>query len=120
MNKTFADIKVGDILYWGAIDMDHVSTTIVTDIHLELDGEHMPKFCEVTLTTNESFKFTICNILLDKHQCIIFSHQLPDNEIYIGTSKNVVATNILKRLDNHIKFWKDRKYRLIKRTFNED
>lgn len=30
MEKTFADIRVGHKLYWGAIGMDHISDTIGT------------------------------------------------------------------------------------------
>lgn len=113
MDKTFAEVRVGDTLYWGAIDMDHISTTIVTDTHLNLDGEHMPNVCDVTFETNESFKFDICNCLLPLHNCIIFAHKFSDNEIYIGTTKEAVATQILKTLDSKIKFWANRKERLI-------
>ena len=100
MRKTFADIRVGDTLYWGAPDMDHVSTTIVTDTHLNLDGEHMPKVCEVTFKTNDSF--------------------VNGNTIYIGTTKMTVANNIIKFLDNKIAFWASRKERLINRLTEDD
>ena len=119
MDKTFADIRVGDILYWGAIGMDHIATTIVTDTHLNLDGEHLPNVCEVTFETNDSFKFDICNALLRIHNCIIFTHQVNDNEIYIGTTKEAVAKNILKTLDSRISFWTNRKERFIER-YNEE
>ena len=119
MNKTFADIRVGDILYWGAIGMDHIATTIVTDTHLNLDGEHLPNVCEVTFETNDSFKFDICNALLKIHNCIIFAHQVNDNEIYIGTTKDVVATQILKTLDSRISFWTNRKERFINTLNNK-
>ena len=120
MNKTFANIRVGDILYWGAPDMDHISTTIVTDTHLNLDGEHLPNMCEVTFKTNDSFKFDICNALLRIHNCIIFTHQVNGNEIYIGTTKDAVANNIIKFLDNKIAFWTSRKERLINRLVEDD
>ena len=120
MRKTFADIRVGDTLYWGAPDMDHVSTTIVTDTHLNLDGEHMPKVCEVTFKTNEGFEFDMSNFLLDKHDCVIFTHQVNGNTIYIGTTKMAVANNIIKFLDNKIDFWASRKERLINRLVEDD
>ena len=113
MNKTFAEVRVGDTLYWGAIDMDHISKTIVTDTHLTLDGEHMPSVCNVTFETNDSFKFDICNCLLPLHNCIIFSHKFPDNEIYIGTTKEAVANQILKTLNCRINFWQNRKDKFI-------
>lgn len=113
MNKTFADIRVGNILYWGAIDMDHISDTIVTDTHLNLDGEHLPDLCEVTFETNENFKFDICNALLRIHNCIVFQHKVTGNEIYIGTTKEAVATQILKTLDSRISFWTNRKERFL-------
>jgi len=113
MGKTFADIRVGDTLYWGAIGMDHVATTIVTDTHLNLDGEHLPKVCEVTFETNESFKFDICNALLKMHNCVIFTHQTTDNEIYIGTTKEAVAKQIVKTLDSKIVFWTNRRERFL-------
>ena len=120
MNKTFADIRVGDILYWGAVGMDHIATTIVTDTHLNLDGEHMPKACEVTFKTNEGFEFDISNFLLDKHNCVVFTHQVNDNTIYIGTTKMTVANNIIKFLDNKITFWTSHKERLINHLVEED
>ena len=120
MNKTFADIKVGDILYWGAIGMDHIATTIVTDTHLNLDGEHLPAVCDVTFETNETFKFDICNALLKRHNCIVFTHQVNGNTIYIGTTKMAVANNIIKFLDNKIAFWTSRKERLINRLVEDD
>lgn len=120
MNETFADIRVGDILYWGAIGMDHIATTIVTDTHLNLDGEHMPAVCDVTFETNESFKFDICNALLKRHNCIVFTHQVNGNTIYIGTTKMAVANNIIKFLDNKIAFWASRKERLINSLVEDD
>lgn len=120
MNKTFADVRVGDILYWSAIGMDHIATTIVTDTHLNLDGEHMPSVCDVTFETNESFKFDICNALLKKHNCIIFNHQVNGNTIYIGTTKDAVAFNITKYLNEKIRFWVSRKERFMKRYNTED
>ena len=113
MNKTFADIHVGDILYWGAVDMDHIATTIVTDTHLNLDGEHLPKCCDVIFKTNEGFVFDINNCILNRHNCVIFDHQVRDNTIYIGTTKEAVSRNILKTLDSKINFWTNRKQRLI-------
>ena len=113
MNKTFTEVRVGDTLYWGAIGMDHIAETIITNTHLNLDGEHMPSVCNVTFETNDSFKFDICNCLLHLHNCIIFSHKFPDNEIYIGTTKEAVATQILKTLDSKINFWTNRKERFI-------
>ena len=120
MNKTFADIRVGDILYWGAIGMDHIATTIVTDTHLNLDGEHLPKVCEVTFKTNDSFEFDICNCYINIHNCIIFTHEINGNEIYIGTTKEAVAKNILKTLDSRISFWTNRKERFINRLVEDD
>ncbi len=120
MNKTFADIRVGDILYWGAIGMDHIGTTIVTDTHLNLDGEHLPKVCDVTFETNDSFKFDICNALLRINNCIIFTHKITENEIYIGTTKEVVAKQILNTIDSRISFWTNRKERFIERYNEED
>ena len=113
MDRTFADIRVGDILYWGAVDMDHIATTIVTDTHLDLDGEHLPKCCDVIFKTNESFEFSITNFMLNRHNCIIFDHQRIGNTIYIGTTKEAVSKNILKTLDSKISFWTNRKQRLI-------
>lgn len=115
MNKTFADIRVGQKLYWGAIGMDHIGTTIVTNTHLNLDGEHLPKVCDVTFETNEGFKFDICNYFLDKHNCIVFTHIVNGNEIYIGTTEEAVATQILKSLDSKISFWTNRKERFLER-----
>lgn len=114
MEKTFADIRVGDILYWSAIDMDHIATTIVTDTHLNLDGEHLPKVCDVTFKTNDGFDFDICNCYIGIHNCVIFTHEINGNEIYIGTTKEAVAKNILKTLDSRISFWANRKERFIK------
>lgn len=119
MDKTFADIRVGDIIYWGAIGMDHIATTIVTDTHLNLDGEHLPKVCDVTFETNESFKFDICNALLNKHNCIVFDHQVNGNTIYVGTTEDAVASNILKYLDSKINFWKSRKLRLLENLYSK-
>ena len=113
MEKTFADIHVGDKLYWGAIGMDHVADTLVTDIHLELDGEYLPSCCDVYFKTNESFEFGINKLLLNKHNCVIFTHQVNGNEIYIGTSVNAVAKNIIRTLDEKINFWQNRKDRFI-------
>ena len=109
MRKTFADIRVGDTLYWGAPDMDH-----------NLDGEHMPNVCEVTFKTNDSFEFDMSNCLLDKHDCVIFTHRINGNTIYIGTTKMTVANNIIKFLDNKIAFWASRKERLINRLAEDD
>lgn len=114
MNKTFADVRVSDKLYWSAIGMDHIAETIITDTHLNLDGEHLPKTCDVTFKTNDGFTFNICNCLMPLHNCIIFTHQINDNEIYIGTTKEAVATQILKTLDSKINFWTSRKERFIK------
>lgn len=97
--------------------MDHVADTIVTDIHLELDGEHLPAVCEVTFGTNESFEFNICNAFLNKHNCIVFTHQVNGNEIYIGTTKETVAFNIVKTLNEKIQFWKARKDRFLKNYY---
>ena len=105
MEKTFADIRVGHKLYWGTVGMDHIGDTIVTDTHLNLDGEHLPNACEVTFETNDSFKFGICNLLLKMHNCVIFTHKITGNEIYIGTTKEAVANQILKTLDSKISFW---------------
>ena len=113
MNKTFVDIRVGDILYWGAIGMDHIATTIVTDTHLNLDGEHLPKVCEVTFKTNDGFNFDINNCYINIHNCVIFTNEINGNEIYIGTTKEAVAKNILKTLDSRISFWTNRKERFI-------
>ena len=119
MKRTFADIQVGDTLYWGAIGMDHISTTIVTDTHLNLDGEHLPKVCDVIFKTNEGFKFDICNCLLDKHDCIIFTHVVNGNEIYIGTTKEAVAYQITKYLTSKIRFWSERKARFLDNYQND-
>ena len=113
MKRTFADIHVADTLYWSTIDMDHISETIVTDTHLNLDGEHLPKTCDVTFKTNEGFSFDICNCLMPMHNCIIFTHKITGNEIYIGTTKEAVAKNILKTLDSKILFWANRKERFL-------
>lgn len=120
MEKTFADIHVGDKLYWGAIGMDHVLTTIVTDTHLELDGEHTPTFCEVTFKTNDSFKFSICNCILNKHNCVIFTHMVNGNEIHIGTTKEAVVNQILKTLDSKISFWTSRKERFLNNYYDSE
>lgn len=120
MNKTFVDIRVGDILYWGAIGMDHIATTIVTDTHLNLDGEHLPKVCDVTFKTNDGFDFDICNCYIGIHNCVIFTNEINGNDIYIGTTKEAVANNIIKFLDNKITFWTSRKERLINRLVEND
>lgn len=119
MDKTFANINVGDILYWGSYDMGHITTTIVTDIHLELDGKHLPRCCDVTFTTNEGFVFTINKVLLDKHKCICFSHQVETNMIYVGTSKFSVANAIIKYIDNKLNFWESRKKRICEDLIRE-
>jgi hypothetical protein len=118
--KNFSDIKVGDKLYWSAPDMDHISSTLVTDIHLELDGEHLPKCCDVIFTTVDSFEFNINNLILNRHNLVIFDHKINGNTIYIGTTKMAVANNIIKFLDNKIAFWASRKERLINHLVEED
>ena len=62
MEKTFADIRVGHKLYWGAVGMDHISDTIVTDTHLNLDGEHLPMHVKLLLRLMiaSSLVFAIC------------------------------------------------------------
>lgn len=115
--KNFSEVKVGDILYWSAPDMDHISTTLVTDIHLELDGEHLPKCCDVIFKTNEGFEFDINNCILNRHNCVIFDHQVRDNTIYIGTEKEVVATHILRYYEDKINFWKNKKSRFINNVY---
>lgn len=115
--KKFSDIKVGDNLYWSSPDMDHISSTLVTDIHLELDGEHLPKCCDVSFTTVDSFNFSINNLILDKHNLVIFTHKVNDNTIYIGTSKEVVANYILKYYEEKINFLEYKKSKFIKNVY---
>ena len=111
--KNFSEVKVGDILYWSAPDMDHISTTLVTDIHLELDGEHLPKCCDVIFTTIDSFEFSINNLILNRHNIVIFDHQITGNTIYIGTTKEVVANQIIKYFDRKINLYNNMKIRFI-------
>lgn len=115
--KNFSDIKVGDKLYWSAPDMDHISSTLVTDIHLELDGEHLPKYCDVIFTTVDSFEFSINNLILNRHNLVIFDHKINGNTIYIGTAKEIVATHILRYYEDKINFWENRKSRFIKNVY---
>ena len=115
--KNFSDIKVGDKLYWSSPDMDHISSTLVTDIHLELDGEHLPKCCDVSFTTVDSFNFSINNLFLNRNNLVIFTHKVNGNTIYIGTSKEIVATHILKYYEEKINFWENKKSRFIKNVY---
>lgn len=111
--KNFSEVKVGDILYWSAPDMDHISTTLVTDIHLELDGEHLPKCCDVLFTTVDSFEFSINNLILNRHNMVIFDHKITGNTIYIGTTKEAVANQIIKYFDRKINLYSNMKIRFI-------
>ena len=111
--KNFSEVKVGDILYWSAPDMDHISTTLVTDIHLELDGEHLPKCCDVIFTTVDSFEFSINNLILNRHNIVIFDHQITGNTIYIGTTKEAVTNQIIKYFDRKINLYNNMKIRFI-------
>ena len=113
MNKKFSDVKVGDVLYWASIDMDHVSTTLVTDIHLELDNEHLPKCCDVRFSTVDSFEFSINNLILDKHNMVIFDHQVEGNTIYLGTTKEAVINYMIKYFDMQINIYNNMKMRFI-------
>jgi len=47
--------------------MDHIATTIVTDTHLNLDGEHLPKVCDVTFKTNDGYYLSNGAALCEKH-----------------------------------------------------
>ena len=113
VDKKFSDVKVGDVLYWSAPNMNHISTTLVTDIHLELDGEHLPKCCDVLFTTVDSFEFSINNLILDKHNIIIFEHNITSNTIYLGTTKEAVANQIIKYFDSQINLYNNMKIRFI-------
>jgi len=44
----------------------------------------------------------------------IYHHKTTGNEIYIGTTKEAVAEQILKTLDSRISFWTNRKERFLK------
>ena len=85
MKKTFADVKVGDNLYFCAKNMNRVLTTLVTSINLILDGEHIPQCCDQS------------RCIIDKHNCFI-----DINGTCIGTSPDVVANQILKELNRKI------------------
>ena len=97
--------------------MDHISSTLVTDIHLKLDGEHLPKCCDVLFTTVDSFEFSINNLILNRHNMVIFDHQITGNTIYIGTAKEIVATNILRYYEDKINFWENKKSRFINNVY---
>ena len=82
-------------------------------IHLELDGEHLPKCCDVIFTTVDSFEFSINNLILNRHNIVIFDHQITGNTIYIGTTKEAVTNQIIKYFDRKINLYNNMKIRFI-------
>ena len=80
--NTFSEVKVGETIYWSSLDCEHIHSTIVTGITLTLDGEHIPEFCDVKFSTNDSIEFSMCKHLTKIHNCIVFSWKSDSNIIY--------------------------------------
>ena len=97
MKKTFADVKVGDTLYFCTKNMNRVLTTLVTSINIILDGKHIPQCCDQSIVTNDGLCVQMSRCIIDKHNCFI-----DINGTCIGTSPDVVANHILKEINRKI------------------
>ena len=115
--NTFSEVKVGDTIYWSSLDCEHIHSTIVTGITLILDGEHIPEFCDIKFSTNDSIEFSMCKHLTKIHNCIVFPWKSDSNIIYAGTSKEVVAKAILKEINKKIEILQNKKERFVKNYY---
>ena len=117
--KTFSEVKVGDKLYYSSLNMEHIHSTIVTEIKLILDGEHVPEFCNQVISTSDGFEVTMSKYLMGIHDCYVYAHKHPENLICVGTSAQTVASYILKEVDEKIKVLESYKDRFVNNLLDE-
>lgn len=110
--KTFADLKVGDILYFGTIDSDHIMMSRLVSIEMlpDLDNCYTNN-SDIRFTPIEFGYFDINKIIVDKHDVIYYTFN--DCGIWCGTSKIAVANHILNAIKSKIDVWNNKMNRLI-------
>ncbi len=110
--KTFADMHVGDKLYFGALDCSHVMESTLLSIELLPDEDNCYTLrSNVRFTMVEFGKFKISKCILAHNDAIYY--EFNGNWFWCGTSKEVVIECVLKALREKRTLWDDRINRFI-------
>lgn len=111
--KSFADVKIGDSLYFGSIDLSHIYESKVINIEMLPDEDDCFTIrSEVRFTPIEFGQFSISKCILDKNDAVYYT--LPNGTgVYCGTSKEVVFNCVMDELNNKRKFWQDKINRFV-------
>lgn len=105
--KTFADMKIGEKLYFGALDCSHIMESTLVNIEMLTDDDNCYTFrSDVRFTPVEFGHFEISKLILDKNDAIYY--EFNGNGFWCGTSPEVVATCVLKALQHKRDFWQSR------------
>lgn len=111
IEKTFGDITVGDNLYYAGIDGFGIWKTPILSMELDKDAlkdiDH--RVPDVIITTTE-FQITLNRLHITHFKNKVFVNEAGT---YISPSKKYLVEAIIKEQDSKIKFWEDRKSRLL-------
>lgn len=105
--KTFAEMKVGEKLYFGALDCPHIMDSTLVKIEMFVDEDDCYTIrSAVRFTPIEFGNFEISKCILDKNDAVYY--EFNGNEFYCGTSPEVVAICVTKELKKKRDFWENR------------
>ena len=102
--KTFANMKVGDSLYFGCLDSDHVMESKLISIEMLPDNDDCYTHrSEIRFTPVEFGNFTINKMILDHHDVVYYTYN--NQGFWCGTTKEAVAKHVLRAMNSKIDIW---------------
>ena len=111
--KTFADMKVGEKLYFGTLDCPHVMESTLVNIEMLTDENNCYTLqSNVRFTPIEFGNFEINKCILAYNDAIYY--EFNDNWFWCGTSKEAVISCVLNALTDKRNFWQNRIDRFVK------
>ena len=108
--KTFADMKVGETLYFGCLDSYHIMESRLVSIEMLPDNDNCyTHSSDIRFTPVEFGNFAISKMILDRHDVIYYTHN--NQGFWCGTSKEAVAEHVIAAIKSKIDFWYNRMIR---------
>lgn len=110
--KTFADMKVGEKLYFGTLDCSYVMESTLVNIEMLTDEDNCYTLrSNVRFTPVEFGNFEISKCTLAYNDAVYY--EFNGNWFWCGTSKEVVIECVLKALNEKRALWDNRINRFI-------
>lgn len=110
--KTFKDLNVGDTIYFGCLDSDHIMESQLVSIELLPDNSNCyTEQSKIHFTPIEFGNFTISKILLERHDVVYYTFN--NQGFWCGTSKEAVADHVIRAIKLKVALWNSRMNLLI-------